>query len=429
MANRTIFLTYEDNGIDANAYSVELASEDGSYGIKEQISGDVAVSSGTAVSNPSTGRYEYTTSMLDDTKIYVVSWKIIPNQGDQPIYQVDNVGPFTTNASSIRAASDYRGTFIQGTTATLMLKITNFDSLPQDASSVTISISDPNGATIDSGIPEKATKGFYIYDWSITTSQTTGDYVATWIYTVNGVVRVEKQTFVVSTNANDTELYSGQAYELRLALESYLSCSMAIPVYYEQARPTTNYQTYRFSFPRWNQTAGVKIYRNNNIVDSGIDIDYFNGEVRFDQQLTAYDIIHADYNFRWFSDEDLHRYLENAVRTLNSYPPHSGYTILTLADRYIPIVIKQAAVDAIRHIMMCLQFQQPQQVFGGADGASKAFGNLETLKQNYEKEVNELYQQKKLGPYVGLTRSIVVPEYTLPGGRSRWFRYLFSTNA
>ena len=27
--------------------------------------------------------------------------------------------------------------------------------------------------------------------------------------------------------------------------------------------------------------------------------------------------------------------------------------------------------------------------------------------------------------FTGLTRAVVVPEYTLPGGRSRWFRYLF----
>jgi len=75
---------------------------------------------------------------------------------------------------------------------------------------------------------------------------------------------------------------------------------------------------------------------------------------------------------------------------------------------------------------MCLQFQQPQQVFGGPEGAQKAFSNLEILKKNYEEEWKLLYEMKKLGPYTNLTRSIVVPSYTLPGGRSRWFRMLFS---
>ena len=37
----------------------------------------------------------------------------------------------------------------------------------------------------------------------------------------------------------------------------------------------------------------------------------------------------------------------------------------------------------------------------------------------------KLYEQKKYGPYVGLTKTVTAPEFTLPGGRSRWFRYLF----
>ena len=43
-----------------------------------------------------------------------------------------------------------------------------------------------------------------------------------------------------------------------------------------------------------------------------------------------------------------------------------------------------------------------------------------------EEDLNKMYEQKKFGPYVGLTRMVVVPEYTLPGGRSRWFRYMFT---
>ena len=73
---------------------------------------------------------------------------------------------------------------------------------------------------------------------------------------------------------------------------------------------------------------------------------------------------------------------------------------------------------------MCLQFQQPQEVFGGPDAARQAFQNLETLKKNYEGDFNLLLEQKKYGSYVGLTKTVVTPEYTLPGGRSRWFRYL-----
>jgi hypothetical protein len=83
-----------------------------------------------------------------------------------------------------------------------------------------------------------------------------------------------------------------------------------------------------------------------------------------------------------------------------------------------------AAKDALRQLMLCVNFQQPAQVFGGPEQAAKAFANFDTLKQNYEKDAEKLLEQKKLGPYPK-SRMVVTPEFTLPGGRSRWFRYLF----
>jgi hypothetical protein len=67
--------------------------------------------------------------------------------------------------------------------------------------------------------------------------------------------------------------------------------------------------------------------------------------------------------------------------------------------------------------MLCLQFQQPQKVFGGAEQADKVFGNLESLKKNYEEELKAVYVEKKNQPYVGLTRTIITPSISLPGGR------------
>jgi len=428
MASRTVYLNYELNGQPLNAYEVSLASEDGTYAIKEFDTGTMTKASGQSALNTAVGRYEYPFT-ADDEKIYLVSWKIIANPGDEPIYQVQQAGPFTTNVGRIRASSDFRGTFIQGTSAVLMLKITDFDGTPKNASIITTTIQDTSGSLVESGVPEKAVTGFYVYEWEINTSQAIGNYVITWEYMIDGVERAEVQTVTVATDVNDIDMYSGRPYEIRLGLESYLTCAQSVPIYFEQCKSTMDNRTYRFSFPRWNQTAGVKIYRNQNkLMTDGFTIDYFKGEVVFDGSLTDFDSINADYNFRWFSDEALHLYLENAARTFNSYPPMGNYTLNTVPDRYIPAIQKQAATDALRHLMLCLQFQEPQKVFGGSEKADQVFGNLETIKKNYEEELKTVYEQKKNQPYVGLTRAVIVPEYTLPGGRSRWFRYLFSTN-
>jgi hypothetical protein len=90
----------------------------------------------------------------------------------------------------------------------------------------------------------------------------------------------------------------------------------------------------------------------------------------------------------------------------------------------VPALLYGAVKDALRNLLMCLNWQQPAQVFGGTEQAQKAFSNFETLKQNYEKDWEKLVEQKKFGPYPK-TLCVVTPEYTLPGGRSRWFRYLF----
>lgn len=418
MTNRTIFITYELNKQPFNAYSVQLASEDGTYAIKELDTDIITISSGQPSVNTETGRYEYT-FYADDTKTYLVSWEIIANHNDQPTYEVQQIGPLTTNADRIRAVSDFKGTFKQGTTATLLLKITTFDGLPQNPSSITITIKDLSGVIIEVAVaPEKAATGYYVYQWEISTSQTIGEYIAIWEYIVNGVERNEVQNLVVSDDTSTTDIYSGQAQDIRLGLESYLNCAQNIPVYYEQAKTSIDNRTFRLSFANWNQSPGIKIYRNlNNLLSDGFEVDYFNGEIIFDYELSTYDSINVDYNFRWFSDEALYQYLVNAVRTLNSYPPMGNYTINNVPARYIPAVQKQAAVDAVRQLMLCLQFQEPQKVFGGAEQADKVFGNLETIKQNYEEEIKEIYSQKINAPYIGLTRAIVVPEYTLPGGR------------
>jgi hypothetical protein len=340
-----------------------------------------------------------------------------------------------------QAITNYRGTILQNAIGMLTLKLTDFDGNPITAEDVTLSISIDGGSEVlTDAKPDIATRGFYVYDWN-TNSLSAGRYVATWEYTVNGVTSTELQNLVISESTTvDSYLYNGRTGELRSALESYLGCAQCLPIYYEQARPSPDKKTFYFTFPNWNQTPGIRIYLNKRLVNAdgsrqivlndeiltNCTINYDEGKIIFDNALSDYDVVNIDYNFRWFRDTELYVYLVNAVRTFNSYPPMgSQYSIDNIPDRYIPAIEKQAAVDALRKFIMCLQFQQPQQVFGGEEGASKAAGVFETLKKNYEEELGKIYSAKLVQSYAGLTQTIVNPAYTLPGGRSRWFRYIF----
>lgn len=421
MAEKIIYITYELDGTLADAYSVKLSSSDSSYGIKSINPDATIVADDTDPDHPSIGRYEYTIDATRGT-MYLVAWEIIPNLGETPIYREEQLGPFEDLFDDgIRAVADSKGRYKPDSTAFLYLRITTIDGVPIDCPNVEVTVRDDNGGTVLTGNPDKPADGFYVYEWAVDVAQTPGDYSVTWSYEIDNVTYYEAQEIIIAEDIDLTStVYSPNAIAFREALTYYLQCAQCIPVYYEQSKPSHDNKTYRFTFPRWNQTTGVKIYRNNKLVTSGIEINYFKGEIVFDSSLTRYDVVHADYSFRWFSDEELSLFLENACKDFNTYPPFTRYKLSVnpyIPEIFLPAVIRKAAIDAIRKLMLCLQFQQPQQVFGGAEGASKAFSNFETLKKNYEADWEKSATNKAKGPYPR-TMVISTPEYSLPGGRS-----------
>ena len=427
--SETVYIDYKVAGVAANAFSVTLASQDGTYGIKNLSTSAIVAASGTVVNNPSTGRYEYSFNP-DSTSVYAVSWRVIPSEFDALKYVTQQVGPFSVE-TGIEAVATFSGTFLQGTIANLFLKITNFDGEPINADTITITIRDDAGNLIINTIPEKFDTGYYCYNWAIALTQAAGSYIVSWSYIADGVSGNEVQSVVVATSSTDPTVkpfYSGQISMIRGVLDYYLAYAQNIPVYFEQAKPSVDKHSYRFTFPNWNQTVGTKIYRNNSLITSNLTIDYFNGSITFDNALLPEDRINADYNFKWFTEKEEIAFLQQGVNVANLYPPVSNYSLYNVPGIYQIIVILKAAIDAIRVLMLSINFQEPAQVFGGLEEAERRFSQLETLKRNYEEELTKYLEQKKYGPYPRTT-IISVPEYTLPGGRSRWFRAMFSTNS
>ncbi len=335
---------------------------------------------------------------------------------------------------AITAIPDSRGKFRQGSTTDLLIKITELDGRPRDPSVIEVTIRGPEESPsdlgpiiVDDSEPFKVSNGYYVFSWEIPIDQTIGTYNVTWTYTVDGEDRIALQSLVVVQSEDNTlpsAFYSERIIMIREALAQHVHEAMNIPVFYEQAKPSRDNTNYYFSFNKWNQSSPINIYRNNQIVDTGATIDYFNGKITFDNQLMDADVIQTDYNFSWFSEDDLNRCLGNATQIINTYPPASNFVIETVPDRFIPVLFYSASACLLRMLMFSLQFQQPQQIFGGAEESQRAFSNFESLKKNYEDDTTTLLEQKKYGPLPKMTM-LITPEYTLPGGRSRWFRMLF----
>lgn len=427
-SNKRAFIEYKENGQATDPYLVLLASQDGTFGIKTNA-GAVIVPSGTSPEHSGTGVYEYTFE-AESQIVYRASWEVYPTVDSQPIYVQQIIGPFSEQSGGVKAVADQRGTFIQGTIGNILLIITDIAGTAIQPDTCTVSIQKDGTYVIEDVAADYIKDGAYAYDWIIASDQEIGKYQVIWKYVINGSTKYEYQEVIVSEKVTDASdaLYGNIISDFRNMFNLMVGCAQSIPVYHEEGIPHDDTQTYNFTFKRWNQSSGVRIYRNNKLVSESedIEINYFKGSIKFLKMQHNVDTIHTDYNFRWFNDEQIDQFLANSLSMINLYPPASNYGIMNVPGRFLALMLYGAAKDALRELMMCLMFQQPQEVFGGPNAARQALNSMETLKKNYEEEFFKGLEQKKFGPYPK-SRAVVTPEYTLPGGRSRWFRYMFGS--
>lgn len=202
-----------------------------------------------------------------------------------------------------------------------------------------------------------------------------------------------------------------------------------IPVYNEVLRgnSTTAPQIFDSAFRNWNQKPRVEVKLNQVIVTSGYSIDYSNGQIIFDSPLDYNDQVEASYTFRCISDEQIEQYFQSAAAIWRIHPPVGGPQSVysaNLTQRYI--IFLGAAQFAFSDLIFALAIQEKRVIFDNRswDDAWKTI--LESFKsqRDYYKDLwDKALEAKK----VSLPRisSIVTPEYTLPGGRSRFFRYMY----
>lgn len=424
---REIFFEYIDpeTGQLGTPYNVSLADKRGVFGVKRDDTGAVVYPAGTSVENPAKGIYSFGFEVLNDIT-YTISWRVQPNQNAQFQYSMEQFGPFHTD-TSISATPDFKGTFRQGERVSFVLTLLDAQSRPYQAESIGLKLLDVNNNEVFSSTPSYNVSGFYEYDYNIPLQLYPGNYAAIWVFVVDGVVHERSQVIDLAELPSAYTLEFARIQRLRTTMRNYLRPAFQVPVYFEQGSPLTDLKTYQFGFPRWNNNNRIKIYRNKILLNSGYKINYDTGEVYFNSPNLPQDMVHADYNFRWFEDAQLDDFILNAVNIYNHTTPFSYYSLGSLPVPVEAGIIMKANVDAIRELIAELMFQEAQLVFGGPEEAKAARADWETLKKNYEGEWKWFYEQKKLGPYPK-TMAISVPEYTLPGGRSRWFRNMFSTN-
>jgi hypothetical protein len=330
-----------------------------------------------------------------------------------------------------------KGSFQAGTAGLFCFTFSDIEGSLFDPSDINLTILDRDGNEITTGeAADRLSLGYYVFEWEIPSDQATGLYSIRIDYTTEQIDGSTDayitETFIVSES--DIDIIDPIVITYRTFLEYLIGQVQRIRINHEIGRLNRARTMAVFTFPRWNQPAGCNVYVNGTLKDpgDGYEVDFLKGHITFSSVLSEFDEIHATYTFRWFTDSEMDAFIAEAVNVFNQYPPHTVFSLGTLAVYYGRAgvtVAHQAAVFALRRIIMDMAFQDTAKIFGGMDRADKLMSALMALKQNFEESLKEWYAQKKYGPYVGLTRTLSVPEFTLPGGRSKWVRSMFKGNS
>lgn len=186
---------------------------------------------------------------------------------------------------------------------------------------------------------------------------------------------------------------------------------------------------YGFAYENWNQDPRPVVRVNNRLVDDGWHSDYM-GKVYFDNLMAPEDSIAVAYNFAYFSKEEMLSFLNLGLMMMNGLPPASeAYSTLNLAPRIWDAgILLYAAQTALKRLIFGLSWQEKRIIYGRPEDAQNAAALYQDLYKSYQETWVEFGKNVKTRKLPGIAM-YVTPEYTLPGGRSRWFRYLYKSGS
>jgi hypothetical protein len=333
--------------------------------------------------------------------------------------------------------------FRRGSIATLYANFTELSGMSVDPPAPKMSVYYKDTLILSPVTMLKAKDGLYYYDWDIPATTTLGQYAVLFEAVIDGIeVQGENDVFILPASI-DNSVGSGGGEMLNLpecdvteissrmsdligAVFYFIEEAQTIPIYDEQAVILESETVARGTFKMWNNLAfrSPIVRKNGEQITSGYSVNFVRGYLDFDKPLLETDTIELDYNFRCFDDCALAQYISASLQDINIVAPATSYTIENLPAVWESTVIYGAVAHALRRLVFKLNFQEKAIIFGGRDSISEIISNFSALLTQYKEKFEDQKTLVKRGrwptPY-----GVVVPEYTMPGGRSRWFRYLY----
>jgi len=280
--------------------------------------------------------------------------------------------------------------------------------------------------------------GLWYIDWFVPTDVELGDYFDIWYFQIDPQGAMEKKTFTFEVHNGDAYLNfdtspivttTGKvAITLVNALKSNLVAEICdIPVYWEQGIKVGKHKL-NFAYKNWRKDQPTLLRINNKISDKWTPD--FNGTAMVHRAIDPEDTFYAHYHFSYFSDEELISMLNEGMWMMNATPPatQAYANLASLPFNWRAGVVLYAAMQALRRIIFGFTFQEKAIIFGEKpEDAQRFIDNCKTLYSDYNTTWVEIRKDiKKALPAISIQ---VTPEYTMPGGRSRWFRYMYHSGA
>jgi hypothetical protein len=302
----------------------------------------------------------------------------------------------------------------------------------------TVDIVAEDGTTLASSIKSSEDRiGYYYVDWLVPKNLPPGKYYDRWTYTMGTDPSKQVTSYfqvyaadqwMVFGGSTTSSAMSDRVTTLVRSLEyDFIYEAMHIPLHWEQGLRTPDPTRFSFAYKNWRQDPKPLVRKNGQLLDAGWMPDY-QGQIFFTEPQDPTDDISASYTFSYFGRDELAGFLVEGMRALNAIPPvTSYYSSVNAAPAFWDYgMLLMAAIHALRRIVMGMNFQERAIIFGeDPEKVSAARQSFQQLYTDYSTLWMELSKGiKKALPPSGI---ISIPEYTLPGGRARWFRYLYAS--
>lgn len=160
----------------------------------------------------------------------------------------------------------------------------------------------------------------------------------------------------------------------------------------------------------------VKLDYNSNI--------YFVNSSGSPVSIEPYDTVFCSYNVKAFTSQHMNAALYMALQVINSQPGATKYsTVANSPYYYEPAIVYGACYFLLRNLTVQLTQRQRRLLLEDPD--ARVIDDIRQAANMYKEQFDNLVKSLPISRFPGI-RGVVTPEFNMPGGRSRFFRYAWN---